>query len=471
MLPTSFPYAKSNTQSGLNDKRLSFLKQSCNSLKRNSVARPFPRQSYSGSKKLSVVSPFSPEKVRSSLKSAANSIIETMFSQKNTPRNILENTLKDDFTKDEELMANVWISLVHMHNNLIQNEDPQRIDDIKDDLKQHYLHEMQLNLSTAINKPGYEFRKHSTQKGILGSKSLQKLTDQHKIIFRTELQKLRMGPKDVNLKRMYNIIMSHKVPKSKSDISLLELYRNDSHFYNALMLARNDDEPHHNGLLTKIESNFEEINNLIARQKRQQKMMLMMQHNRLSGSMSNDTRASNVSSNDTKAITFNENFFKTERAKWVEYFATKEKSSIELQLEKEKMKKEEEAAQKRRNLIRTTYLRKRKCHKALQRIRSLHSAPRITQRLREALDRITEDELYYRPNIKCETQFFNDVGESASEEEESIQMKDVFEDCISWKSCCSKCKSLQEGVQSDTALQRFHRIHEQIMCNNNFHVS
>lgn len=137
------------------------------------------------------------------------------------------------------------------------------------------------------------------------------------------------------------------------------------------------------------------------------------------------------------------------------------------------MDKEEEAAQQRLNLIQKTYLRKRKCHKALQRIISLYSAPRLTHRLREALDRITEDELYFRPNIKCETQFFNDVRENVSEpiEKECIQKKDVFEDCIFWRSCCSKCKSLQEGVQPNTALQRFHRMHEQIMSNKNFHVS
>lgn len=473
-MPTTCHYAKSNSR---NEKKFSFLKQSNNGLRKNSVVRPIPRQSYNGSKKHLVDSPFSLGRVRSSMKSAADLVIETMFSQKNTPRNTLENTHKEDFAKGEELMANVWISLVDMHNKLIQNKDPQRIDDVKDDLVHHYLHEMQLNLSKAIDKPGYESKKHSIQKAIgtgftISSRSSQKLTDQHKTIFRSQLHKLRMGPKDVNLKRMFNIIMSHRVPKHKSDISLLELYENDTHFYNALMLARNDDEPHHDNLLKKIESNFEEIQNLIVRQKRQQKMMLMMQNARLSDSMSNDIRTSNVSSNDNTAITFNENFFKTERAKWVKYFATRKKSSIEFQLEKKKMDNEEEAAQQRLNLIKKTYLQKRKCHKALQRIISLYSAPRLTHRLSEALERITEDELYFRPNIKCETQFFNDVGENVSEPiEECIQMKDVFENCISWTSCCSKCKSLQDGVQQNTALQRFHHMHEQIMSNKNFHVS
>lgn len=279
----------------------------------------------------------------------------------------------------------------------------------------------------------------------------------------SDLQKLRMESKNVNLKRMYKVIMSKDVPKSNSDINLIMQYMQNTHFYNSQIFHQNVGKPNDKNVLAIIESNFAEMMNIMARRKRQEKMRLSMQTTRrnLSSAFKIKSSEQNIGLKDYGTDIFSDNFFKTERAKWAKYFATQEKSSVQQKLDEEKKEKEKQAAKKKENRRKMRQLRRRKCQEAMQRIISLYTAPRVTHRLREAQKRLAENAECIQPNFMCESPVFEDALEDIVEPTED--MADSFEDCISWRSCCSKCRCLQEEVQSDTALDKLHRMQEDIL--------
>ncbi|KAH8395621.1 hypothetical protein KR222_003713 [Zaprionus bogoriensis] len=300
----------------------------------------------------------------------------------------------------------------------------------------------------------------------------------HRSIFRAHLKKLQDHMAKIDIKQMYNTIMSKSLPSTESEVNVLTEYLLDPDYYNILMLTHIKDDYHQEDLLRKIESNQEDIVQMMHRKKRHDQMKLHRLQSIASGfaQSSNYRTVSSVgntpkkySGDGTEDVPLTQEFFRAERAKLIKYFNKQKLTAVEFLHD---MAAKLEAKERRRAKLAERQLKRKKrkflrqqCQVAMERITSQYTDPRITHRSRQALDQIAEDAIHVHPKFSAVSE---ESVESASESGEGrLHLSDALESCVSWTSCCSKCRSLQDDTKYNSALQRFHRLQEEIRVSGN----
>ncbi|KAH8274077.1 hypothetical protein KR044_009879, partial [Drosophila immigrans] len=273
------------------------------------------------------------------------------------------------------------------------------------------------------------------------------------------LFRLKHIRKHIKARQLFHLIISNEIPRSPSDQVLFNTYETDPDLYNVLLIMQNH-ESQREPLLEVLQDNFGEITRLIDRKKR----FLNINQRLLNGKQKQQTDAEIRESFKIKALgwtNIDEAFLKMKRAQWTKYFSEKKMSPIVRKLARIRLQKLECLAEKAMDQRRQKILQTQKNRQGMKAIISLYKAPRLTHRLRQAMGLI--DEL----NDCCKLVKKNKPIKEKPIEEKQHPLTDAVMESVSWTSCCSECRQMND-IPHDTALDRFHRTHEQIIKTANY---
>ncbi|KRF77862.1 uncharacterized protein [Drosophila virilis] len=434
------------------------------------------------------------------MQDTAAAIINSLFDYKSAPRAMIKKSSKyiSNFDlhlhlyeekKDDEKVDEVWQDLISEHNQQLSAAKDKLVSDIKEDLKKFYLTKMQLLLQAQIGKlhqikkrrlhgksaSTFSMRNSTVKTDWKSMEKTEILQRMHKMFFTTLRKKLSCQRNNPKIRRLHSLIMSEELPVNASDHDILKEYERDPHFYNVLIMSHNKDSDQDAGMLAIIEHNFDKIMCRLARHKRQKRMWqystkwrqpsfhhfswyrddfeILLKQEKIGESA------------ESKNVLVIDDYCKVERAKWAKYFADQEKTPTMLHLEDiRKQKRQVRSAQRRTD--RKCKIMQKKRPKTGRPLTALYTAPRLTHRMRQAVDRIAEEAQVsteqgtksekHSPDLKANTM-------PLSEEVEGHNIADVLLHSASWTSCCSKCRNVDEAMSSGSALEQFFRTHEQIL--------
>ncbi|XP_030562075.1 uncharacterized protein LOC115763593 [Drosophila novamexicana] len=435
------------------------------------------------------------------MQDTAAAIINSLFDYKSGPRALIKKSSKYisaidllhlyQDKKDDDKVDQVWQDLISEHNQLLAAKD-RLISDIKDELKKFYLTKMQLLLQAQIGKL-HQIKKrrfHAKSASTFSMtnsvdkndwKSLEKieiLQKMHKMFFSTLRKKLSYQRNNPKIRKLHSLIMSEELPVNASEHDILKEYERDPHFYNVLIMSHNKDSDQDASVLAIIEHNFEKVMCRLARHKRQKKMgqysskwkqpsigdfswyrdgfEILLKQEKVGGSA------------ESKTVLVLDDYCKVERAKWAKYFADQEKTPTMLHLEDIRNQKRQARSAQRRTDRKCKILQKKR-PKSGRPLTALYTAPRLTHRMRQAVDRIAEEaqvstvqrtksEKHF-PDLEANTMPLSEAEAGAG----APNIADVLLSSASWTSCCSKCRNVDEAMPYGRALKQFFRTHEQIL--------
>ncbi|KAH8377888.1 hypothetical protein KR093_007731 [Drosophila rubida] len=273
------------------------------------------------------------------------------------------------------------------------------------------------------------------------------------------LNKLKSLKKIFNARQFYKMIIRQDIPKSSSDNALFNKYSTDPDLHNVLLMTQNL-ESQSEVLLHIFEKNFAEINKLVERKKRFRNIFERLGNDKPHVSEMNFIKESEHANINERTV-IDAEYLKHERAKWIRYFSAMTLTPTETKLARGRLEKlqvltkKQIAERKRKSLLNQ---QKKDNMKA---IISLYKAPRVTNRLRQAIDQITADGLM---NLNCPTAPCRTISEKTVDEKQHF-LADGLMEAVSWTSCCSECRRLNRP-HSETALDRFHSTQEQFLNSN-----
>ncbi|KAH8394267.1 hypothetical protein KR215_011208 [Drosophila sulfurigaster] len=283
----------------------------------------------------------------------------------------------------------------------------------------------------------------------------------HLNLYRLQLTKLKSAKKLFNAPQLYKMIMNQELPRSQSDHDLFNKYVGDREHYNILLMMQNN-ESQGEVLLEVLEQNFEEISKLIDRKKRFRNIFQRLINDKQQQSYINLKRDS-IPVKVLERTTIDEEFLKMERAKWVKYFANRKLTATERKLAQIRVEKLQSLAGKQKAERRQKILQKRKKTRSMKAIIALYKAPRLTNRLRRAMDQMAANKLN---DLSASSQAC-ELIEMKTDKNEEHPLVDGLMESVSWTSCCSECRRMNDSSH-ETALDRFHRTHEEIKATANY---
>ncbi|XP_017965857.2 uncharacterized protein LOC108657713 [Drosophila navojoa] len=267
---------------------------------------------------------------------------------------------------------------------------------------------------------------------------------------------------------MLKMLVAEELPRTRSTQELLRLYENDPQHYNVLLMSCDHNITHKGAsLLNFIEHKFESLKEKFAREKRRSGLKL---------AFTNPDRSVNSEEKSASPTTKNEfvlddEYCREVREKWVKYFAEQEKTPIMLHLEEERRKKIERARElkEERRLQRLELANSRRKSRP---ITALYSSPRLTHRMREAINRLAEEARlspaeYVNPGQSEPNAPSNTSVASSEEYETGPTLADIILNSESMTSCCSKCRNQADIVHYGPVLERFFRTHDEIIAHGN----
>ncbi|XP_017860293.1 PREDICTED: uncharacterized protein LOC108611949 [Drosophila arizonae] len=410
-----------------------------------------------------------------SMEKAASVIIYYLFASKAAPFEIITKNLHEPRPGDEHL-EEVWRDLITEHNRMMLFPGKRNLSQMQDELTTFYLNNLQLafqaqltnqTLNKSSKKLGGVF--HNNRNFVLDIKQmpLGKLSFHH-LLCDAQMRKLRRSLYNPDIPNMLKLLIAEELPRTKSTQELLKLYENDPQHYNVLLMSCDHNITHKGAsLLNFIEHKFANLKDKLARQKRRSGLKL---------TCTNPDRSVNSEEKSASPITRNEfvlddEYCREVREKWVKYFAQLEKTPTMLHLEEERRKKIERAKElkEERRLQRLELANSRRKSRP---ITALYTSPRLTHRMREAINRLAEEARLTpaefanlsqsEPNAPSNTSVA-----SREEYETGPTLADIILNSESMTSCCSKCRDQPDIVHYGPVLERFFRTHEEIIAHGN----
>lgn len=406
----------------------------------------------------------------SSLKSVAHTLIQNLFASKAAPFELINE--KEEPEGPDNEFKKVWRALVVEHNHMMYFPGKRNLMQIKDDLASYYSKIMQLSLKNQINasieaenRKKIDIRKTKlVHYNNIANKSLEANEAYHKLIYNLHVKKLMNARQNSSIQKMLNMVMSDTLPQTQSGQDLIKKYERNPEFYNILLMSSDHNIGHSDDSLLKfIESRFEYMKDETARQRR--RLWLQQTSANLSPSSvfgHSEDRPLPISYKNNFVL--DDEYCKKVREKWTKYFAEQEKTPLMLHLEEVRQEKLALAAQRKAER-KLKKIEEAKNQRKMRPITALYTSPRVTHRMRQAIERLAEESLVPPTQYEAEQELNASTSVISIEEiDNEAAIADIILDSQDVTSCCSKCRS-----QSDcgSVLKRFFQTHDEIINEGN----